>query len=173
MTSASCLREQRRWKLGIEHLIMLTGDNQATAEAIARQTGIDEFQAELLPADKVAAVERLVEKYGSVAMTGDGLNDAPVPCRATLGIVMGAIGSDAAIETADIALMSDDVSRLRGSFDILDVPCGNHPAEHLRIARRQGCLRGAHASRLRLAMGSNRRLYGCVAPCDCQRITAA
>lgn len=97
---------------GIEHLIMLTGDNRPTAEAIARETGIDEFRAELLPADKVNAIEQLVERYGSVAMTGDGVNDAPALGRATLGIAMGAVGSDAAIETADIALMSDDLSRI-------------------------------------------------------------
>ncbi len=104
------LAELRR--LGIEHLIMLTGDNEPTARAIANQTGIDEFRAELLPADKVKIVEELVAKYGAVAMVGDGVNDAPALGRATIGIAMGAVGSDAAIETADIALMSDDLSRL-------------------------------------------------------------
>lgn len=98
--------------LGVEHLIMLTGDNQGTARAIAKQVGIDEFRAELLPADKVSAVESLVAQYGAVAMVGDGVNDAPAMGRATVGIAMGAAGSDAAIETADIALMSDDLSRL-------------------------------------------------------------
>ena len=97
---------------GIEHLVMLTGDNQGTADAIAVEAGIDEVHAELLPADKVAAVETLVEKYEQVAMVGDGVNDAPALGRATLGIAMGAAGSDAAIETADIALMSDDLSKL-------------------------------------------------------------
>ncbi len=97
---------------GIEHLVMLTGDNQGTADAIASEVGIDEVHAELLPADKVAAVESLVEKYGQVAMVGDGVNDAPALARATLGIAMGAAGSDAAIETADIALMADDLSKL-------------------------------------------------------------
>lgn len=97
---------------GIKHLVMLTGDNRGTAEAIARETGVDEFHAELLPADKVTAVESLVAKYGNVAMVGDGVNDAPALGRATLGIAMGAVGSDAAIETADIALMSDDLSKL-------------------------------------------------------------
>ena len=97
---------------GIEHLIMLTGDNRPTAEAVAAKTGIDEVRAELLPEDKVAAVEALVEKYGRVAMVGDGVNDAPALARATIGIAMGSAGSDAAIETADIALMSDDLSRL-------------------------------------------------------------
>ena len=97
---------------GVEHLIMLTGDNRATAEAIARQLGIDEVHAELLPEDKVAAVEDLVSKYGTVAMVGDGVNDAPAMARASLGIAMGAAGSDAAIETADIALMTDDLAKL-------------------------------------------------------------
>jgi cobalt-zinc-cadmium resistance protein CzcA len=99
-------------KGGIEHLIMLTGDNAATAERIARETGVDEVRAELLPADKVAAVETLVSRYGHVAMVGDGVNDAPAMARASLGIAMGAVGSDAAIETADIALMSDDLAKL-------------------------------------------------------------
>jgi Cd2+/Zn2+-exporting ATPase len=97
---------------GIEHLVMLTGDNRATAEAVARQTGVDEVQAELLPEEKLAAVEALVAKYGAVAMVGDGVNDAPALARATLGVAMGAAGSDAAIETADVALMSDDLSKL-------------------------------------------------------------
>lgn len=99
-------------KEGIEHLIMLTGDNRPTAEAIAQRTGVDEFRAELLPEDKVRAIEALVEKYGNVGMIGDGVNDAPALGRATLGIAMGAVGSDAAIETADVALMSDDLSRV-------------------------------------------------------------
>ena len=99
-------------RAGIKHVVMLTGDNRATAEAIARQTGIDEVRAELLPGDKVAAVEDLVQRYGSVAMVGDGVNDAPAMGRANLGIAMGAMGSDAAIETADVALMSDDLSKL-------------------------------------------------------------
>lgn len=99
-------------RAGVKKVVMLTGDNRATAEAIARQTGIDEVRAELLPGDKVTAVEDLVERYGSVAMVGDGVNDAPAMGRANLGIAMGAMGSDAAIETADVALMSDDLSKL-------------------------------------------------------------
>lgn len=99
-------------RAGVEKVVMLTGDNRATAEAIAKQTGIDEVRAELLPGDKVTAVEDLVRRYGVVAMVGDGVNDAPAMGRANLGIAMGAMGSDAAIETADVALMSDDLSRL-------------------------------------------------------------
>jgi len=97
---------------GVEHLVMLTGDNYGTAHAIASEAGIDEVRAELLPEDKVTAVESLVGQYNQVAMVGDGVNDAPALGRATLGIAMGAAGSDAAIETADIALMSDDLSKL-------------------------------------------------------------
>jgi len=95
---------------GIEHVVMLTGDNRGTAKAIGREAGVDDVKAELLPEDKVAAVEQLVNQYKTVAMIGDGVNDAPAMARATLGIAMGAIGTDAAIETADIALMGDDLS---------------------------------------------------------------
>lgn len=97
---------------GIDHLIMLTGDNRPTAEAIANTAGVDEFRAELLPEEKVEAIETLVKKYKRVGMVGDGVNDAPALARATIGIAMGSVGTDAAIETADIALMGDDLSRL-------------------------------------------------------------
>jgi Zn2+/Cd2+-exporting ATPase len=97
---------------GIQHIVMLTGDNQATASAIAAELGIDQAKAELLPEDKVAAVQSLVDRYGKVAMIGDGVNDAPAMAQASLGIAMGAAGTDAAIETADIALMSDDLFKL-------------------------------------------------------------
>jgi len=99
-------------RAGISWVVMLTGDNRATADIIGRRAGVDEIQAELLPADKVSAVERLVAQWKTVAMVGDGVNDAPAMARASVGIAMGAAGSDAAIETADIALMSDDLSRL-------------------------------------------------------------
>lgn len=98
--------------LGVRHLIMLTGDNAPTAQAVAEAVGVDEVLAELLPEDKVGAIERLVAKYGEVAMVGDGVNDAPALARSTIGIAMGAAGTDAAIETADVALMADDLSRL-------------------------------------------------------------
>lgn len=97
---------------GIEHVVMLTGDNAPTAARIAREVGIEEVRAELLPADKVMAVEDLVRRYGTVAMIGDGVNDAPAMGRATIGVAMGAAGSDAAIEAADIALMGDDLAKL-------------------------------------------------------------
>jgi len=99
-------------RLGVRKVVMLTGDNIGTASAVAKSTGVDEFQAELLPEDKVQAVESLVNRFGQVAMVGDGVNDAPAMAVATFGVAMGAIGTDAAIETADIALMSDDLSRL-------------------------------------------------------------
>lgn len=99
-------------RLGLGRQIMLTGDNEGTARAIARELGLDEVRAELLPADKVEAVERLVTDTGQVAMVGDGVNDAPAMGRASLGIAMGSAGSDAAIESADIALMSDDLRKL-------------------------------------------------------------
>ena len=106
----SILQALRR--TGIQHLVMLTGDNQVTANNIAAQIGVDEVHAELLPADKVEIVSQMVEKYGQVAMIGDGVNDAPALGRANLGIAMGVLGSDAAIEIADIALMGDDLSKL-------------------------------------------------------------
>lgn len=92
--------------------VMLTGDNSVTAEAIAGKVGVDGFMAELLPQDKVTAVKGFIEKYGKVAMVGDGVNDAPALAAATVGIAMGGAGADTALETADIALMADDLSRL-------------------------------------------------------------
>ena len=97
---------------GIAQVVMLTGDNRATGDAVGRKVGVDAVLAELLPEDKVAAVERLEREVGPVAMVGDGINDAPALARATLGVAMGAAGTDVAIETADIALMGDDLSKL-------------------------------------------------------------
>lgn len=97
---------------GVKSIIMLTGDNERTARAVAEVVGIDAVRAELLPEDKVAAIEELVAEYDMVAMIGDGVNDAPAMARAHYAIAMGAVGSDAAIETADIALMTDDISRV-------------------------------------------------------------
>ncbi len=97
---------------GIKHVAMITGDNKATAERVSRGLGLDEILAEVLPQDKAAAVQRLVKKFGTAAMVGDGINDAPALAASTVGIAMGAAGSDVAIETADIALMSDDLTRL-------------------------------------------------------------
>lgn len=99
-------------ELGMARTVMLTGDNEPTARQIAAQTGIDEFRAGLLPEHKVAAVESLQKEYGRLAMVGDGVNDAPALARASVGIAMGAAGTDTALETADIALMADELSRL-------------------------------------------------------------
>ncbi|MCU0644903.1 MAG: cadmium-translocating P-type ATPase, partial [bacterium] len=97
---------------GIQKTIMLTGDNHQTAEAIAHELGIDEYHAELLPEDKVTAVKKLLTQYEQVAMVGDGINDAPALAAATIGISMGTSGTDTALETADIALMKDDLGKL-------------------------------------------------------------
>lgn len=97
---------------GVRTIVMLTGDNERTARAVAAEVGIDEVRAELLPEDKVAAIEGLVASHKMVAMIGDGVNDAPAMARAHYGIAMGAVGSDAAIETADIALMTDDIGKV-------------------------------------------------------------
>ena len=97
---------------GVKTIVMLTGDNTRTARAVAAEVGIDEVRAELLPGDKVTAIEELVESHTVVAMIGDGVNDAPAMARAHYAIAMGAVGSDAAIETADIALMTDDIGRV-------------------------------------------------------------
>ena len=101
---------------GIESLVMLTGDSYATAKAIALELGVDEFRAELLPEDKVAAIGELRRRFGSVAMVGDGVNDAPALASADVGIAMGAAGSDAALETADVALMADELLKIPYAF---------------------------------------------------------
>lgn len=102
-------------KVGVKKCVMLTGDRKAAAEAVAGSLGIDEVYAELLPADKVTQVERLLQQAGEkekVAFAGDGINDAPVLTRADIGIAMGSMGSDAAIEAADVVLMDDDVRKI-------------------------------------------------------------
>lgn len=97
---------------GVEEVVMLSGDNQRTADFIARQVGIDQARGDLLPDQKVEAVKALREKLGVVGMVGDGVNDAPAMATASVGIAMGAAGTDAAIETADIALMQDDLGKI-------------------------------------------------------------
>ena len=99
-------------KMGIKRMIMLTGDNQKVADAIANNIGITDPMGSLLPEDKVNAIEELKQQEGSVAMVGDGVNDAPAMAKSTVGIAMGAAGSDVALETADIALMADKLDNL-------------------------------------------------------------
>ena len=117
-------------KLGVTNTVMLTGDNDQVAKQVAGQIGIDEVHSGLMPDEKVAQVERLLQsgtKHGALAFVGDGVNDAPVLSRADLGVAMGALGSDAAIEAADVVLMDDDPMKLRKA---------------IRIARK--CLRIVH-----------------------------
>lgn len=105
----SVIRDLKRLRIRTE---MLTGDNEDVASALAEQTGVDSFFAGLLPEDKVKAVDKLKERFGRVAMVGDGVNDAPALASADVGIAMGHAGTDVAIETADIALMHDDLSKI-------------------------------------------------------------
>jgi Cd2+/Zn2+-exporting ATPase len=106
---------------GVRNLVMLTGDDDRVAEQVAKQVGINEVHSKLLPADKVAQVERLLEsqpKKEKLAFVGDGINDAPVLSRADIGIAMGALGSDAAIEAADVVLMDDDPLKISTAISI-------------------------------------------------------
>jgi Cd2+/Zn2+-exporting ATPase len=97
---------------GIEHVVLLTGDHESAARALAGSLGIDDYRAGLLPEQKLSAVQDLRREYGALAMVGDGVNDAPALAAADVGIAMGAAGSDAALETADIALMADELPKI-------------------------------------------------------------
>ena len=128
-TSAEAIRQMRN--AGVTRQIMLTGDGRAAAESVGSELGISEIYSELLPADKVAKVEELLEAQQAtkqqLAFVGDGINDAPVLSRADIGIAMGALGSDAAIEAADVVLMDDDPLKI---------------AKAIRISRK--CMRIVH-----------------------------
>lgn len=103
-------------KLGVEQIVMLTGDNERTAHSVAQAVGIDKVYAELLPEDKLHIIRRLQQQYQTVAMVGDGINDAPALAQASVGIAMGKIGSDVALETADIVLMADRLEKIEAAM---------------------------------------------------------
>ena len=117
-SAVKAIREMKQE--GVRHVVMLTGDRKGIAEAVAEKLSVDEFRAELLPADKVQAVEELLERMPGdksngkkkLAFIGDGINDAPVLSRADVGIAMGSMGSDAAIEAADVVIMDDDIGKI-------------------------------------------------------------
>jgi Cd2+/Zn2+-exporting ATPase len=98
--------------MGIQKLVMLSGDNQEVAQRIGQEVGVTEVRAGLLPEQKLAAIQELKNEFGEIAMTGDGVNDAPALATATIGIAMGGAGTAVALETADVALMADDLGKL-------------------------------------------------------------
>ena len=103
---------ERLHELGVKRIVMLTGDNEVTARAVGEMAGVDEVRAELLPEEKAETVAALDEEFGGVMMVGDGVNDAPALATATVGVAMGAAGTDTAVESADVALMGDELSKL-------------------------------------------------------------
>jgi soluble P-type ATPase len=156
---------------GVQKVVMLSGDNQRTVNAIAQQAGVDEAHGDLLPDQKIEQVRSLLDKHKHVGMIGDGVNDAPAMAAATVGIAMGAGGTDTAIETADIALMKDDLSKvaeavLRGNrcsarWLCRSVRLGNpETATEYRVPI---YLDAAHASSL--LTPSSRRLLAPCCPC--------
>jgi Cd2+/Zn2+-exporting ATPase len=110
---------------GLKRIVMLTGDDHKTAQVIAREAGLDEFRADLLPDDKLEIIRQLQREGHIVAMTGDGINDAPALAAADIGIAMGAAGTDIAIETADIALMADDLMKIPEAIKLSKATLGN------------------------------------------------
>lgn len=114
--SKHAIQELHRW--GIKNIIMLTGDNESTAKSIAKELGIDDVRSQLLPEEKVNAIRRLKAIHGSVGMIGDGVNDAPALAASSIGIAMGTAGTDAAIDTANIVLMSDSLSKVSETISL-------------------------------------------------------
>jgi len=109
-TAASTLKKLK--EIGIKYMVMLTGDHQNVGDAIAKQIGLTESKGNLMPEDKVTEIKKLLSKYKKIAMVGDGVNDAPAMALSTVSVAMGAAGSDVALETADVALMSDKIENL-------------------------------------------------------------
>ncbi len=139
---------------------MLTGDSKAVAERVGKVLGVDEVHAELLPENKVEEVERLLaakSKKGKLLFVGDGINDAPVLARADVGVAMGGLGSDAAIEAADVVIMTDEPSKLLNLMDIADA-CHREAERHLRTG---GQAAGAGALRGRPCQYVGCRIRGC------------
>jgi len=144
---------------GLRRIVMLTGDNPRTAQAIAREAGIDDVFAELAPEDKALKVRELTSSTGHVAMVGDGVNDAPALAEATVGVAMGAAGTDVALETADVALMADDLSKLVEAFRLARrnqrVVQQNHNA--VRGRHRRADCRGDHRCAVPTSGGARAR----------------
>jgi len=139
---------------GLKRIVMLTGDDRATAEAIAAEAGITEVHARLLPEDKLEAIRRLQQEGHVVAMIGDGINDAPALAAADVGIAMGAAGTDVAIETADIALMADDLLKLPEAIRFSKATLANiHQNMLVALVTVTGLLIGVIAGEVHMAGG--------------------
>ena len=154
---------------GVSRVVMLTGDNRRTAAAIGATLGIDEWRAELLPLDKVSAIGDLRGRHGAVAMVGDGVNDAPALAAADTGIAMGAAGTDAALETADVALMTDDLMAVPYFLRLGRRTGTQHPGEHRAGAGVEGALPGPCRRRHGHAVDGGRRRHGRVPARDRKR----
>jgi Zn2+/Cd2+-exporting ATPase len=135
---------KRLKEVGVERVVMLTGDHEEVAAAIAAEAGVDAFHAGLLPEDKLRIIKEEEAAYGPIAMVGDGVNDAPALAAATIGMAMGAAGTDVALETADVVLMSDDLTRIpyaiglsRQTRRTLSAEPGLRPRRHRHPRRRR------------------------------------
>ena len=152
------LREQ-----GVAHVVLLTGDHDRAARAVAASAGISEYRASLLPEDKVAAVEDLRRRYGVLAMVGDGVNDAPALATANVGIAMGVAGTDAALETADVALMADELPKIPFAIRLSRAAARNIRMNIAFSLAAEGRVPGHGARRHRHALDGRRRRHGGVA----------